>query len=93
VRGARADVDGLPAVRGLVEREAPAERIELRLERDVLAVQAHRLGDRRVARQAAHAVHGGEEQMVEEELRSAENEREHGADRLRARRGVKRDVA
>ena len=50
LRRPRAEIDRLPAELPLVEREAPAEQIQLRLERDILAILAHRLGDRRVAR-------------------------------------------
>ncbi len=50
------------------------ERIELRLQRDVLAVEAHRLGHHRVARQARDAVHRREQHVVVAELDGAERE-------------------
>ena len=87
--GAGDERDPLPTVLRLVARETPVEDIDLRLQRDVLAVQAHRLRLDAVPRQPADAVHDRDQQVVEEKLRRAEGEGEHARDRHRAPRDVK----
>ena len=69
---------GYPRSRLLQARKVGPERVELRLERDVLTIEAHRLGHHRVPRQPAHAVHYRQEQVIEDELRSPNQQGEHG---------------
>jgi hypothetical protein len=78
------------AARSLDAAEVGLEGVELGLEGDVLAVEAHGLGEGNAAWQAVDAVHDRQQQVVEEELQRAEQERELQRDRLREDDKVKR---
>jgi hypothetical protein len=56
------------------------ERVELGLERDVLAVQPNSLREHRAPRETADAIHYSEETVVECELCGTKEEREHAPD-------------